>query len=56
MKDTLNFAAWNLETLAKFAEDAYVRIQEQEMALEQAQRDLKDAMVQLRKAIYEASK
>ena len=56
MKDTPNFAAWSIETLAKFAEDAYVRMQEQEMALEQAQCDLKDAMVQLRKAIYEASK
>jgi hypothetical protein len=56
MKNVPNFAAWNLDTLAKFAEDAYVRMQEQEMALEQAQRDLKDAMVQLRKAMWEAAK
>jgi len=56
MKDAPNFAAWNLDTLAKFAKDAYVRMREQEMALEQAQRDLKDAMVQLRKAMWESSK
>jgi len=56
MKNAPNFAAWNLDTLAKFAEDAYVRMQEQKMALEQAQRDLKDAMVQLRKAMWENSK
>ena len=56
MKDTPNFAAWSIETLAKFAEDAYVRMQEQELALEQAQRDLKDAMAALRKAMWENSK
>jgi len=56
MKDIPNFAAWNLDTLAKFAEDAYIRMQEQEMALEQAQCDLKDAMRQLRKAMWENSK
>jgi hypothetical protein len=53
MKNVPNFAAWNLDTLAKFAGDAYVRMQEQEMALEQAQRDLKDAMKIIRFMIEE---
>jgi hypothetical protein len=56
MKDAPNFAAWNHETLAKFAKDAHVRMQEQQEALEQYQRDLKDAMAQLRKAMWESSK
>jgi hypothetical protein len=54
--DTPNFAAWSLENLAKFAQDSYARMQEQQEALEQCQRDLKDAMVQLRKSMWEASK
>jgi hypothetical protein len=49
MKDAPNFAAWNLDTLAKFAKDAYVRMQEQEEAIEQYRQDLKDAMKELRK-------
>jgi hypothetical protein len=56
MKDAPNFAAWSIETLAKFAEDAYVRMQEQQEAIEQYQKDLKDAMVALRKAMWENSK
>ena len=55
-KDLPNFAAWNQETLAKFALDSYLRMQEQQTAIEQYQGDLKDAMVQLRKAMWEASK
>jgi hypothetical protein len=55
-KDLPNFAAWNQETLAKFCTDAYLRMQEQQTAIEQYQGDLKDAMVQLRKAMWEASK
>ena len=55
-KDLPNFAAWNHETLAKFALEAYQRMQEQQNAIEQYQGDLKDAMVQLRKAMWEASK
>jgi hypothetical protein len=55
-KDPPNFAAWNHETLAKFASEAYQRMQEQQNAIEQYQGDLKDAMVQLRKAMWEASK
>jgi hypothetical protein len=56
MKELPNFAAWSHETLAKFASEAYQRMQEQQNAIEQYQGDLKDAMVQLRKAMWEASK
>jgi hypothetical protein len=45
----MNFAAWSHENLAKFAEEATVRMKEQQEALEQAQRDFKDAMAELRK-------
>lgn len=51
MNDLPNFAAWTNENLAKFAGDAYVRMQQQE-AIEQYQRGLKDAMAQLRKAMW----
>lgn len=44
-----NFAAWSHENLAKFAEEAYVRLREQQDALEQATANFKDAMVELRK-------
>jgi len=57
MNDNLpNFAAWQHATLAKFAEDAYKRMQEQHDIIEQYQWDLKDAMAQLHKAVWEASK
>ena len=51
LKITPNFAAWSIETLAKFAEDAYVRMQEQQEAIEQYQKDLKDAMAEIRRLI-----
>jgi hypothetical protein len=56
MKDVPNFAAWNIETLTKFAQDSYIRMQEQQEAIEQYQKDLKDAMAQLRKAMWEGNK
>jgi hypothetical protein len=56
MNDIPNFAAWTTENLTKFAKDSYTRMQEQQEALEQYQRDLKDAMAQLRRAMWEASK
>ena len=56
MDNLPNFAAWTNENLAKFATEAYVRMQEQQNAIEQYQGDLKDAMAQLRKAMWEASK
>ena len=49
MNDTPNFAAWSNENLAKFALEAYVRLQAQQEAIEQLQGDFKDAMVELRK-------
>ena len=44
-----NFAAWSHENLAKFAEEAYIRLKEQQEALEQANANFKDAMCELRK-------
>ena len=44
-----NFAAWSHENLAKFAEEAYTRMREQQDALEQATANFKDAMCELRK-------
>ena len=51
MKDTPNFAAWSNENLAKFAYEAYERMQEQQEAIMQLQRDFKDAMSQLRSVV-----
>lgn len=44
MQNTPNFAAWSNENLAKFALEAYLRLQAQQDALEQLRGDLKDAM------------
>jgi len=44
MQNTPNFAAWTNENLAKFALEAYLRLQTQQDALEQLRGDLKDAM------------
>jgi hypothetical protein len=49
LSDIPNFAAWSNENLAKFAKDAYLRMQAQQEAIEQLQGDFKDAMVELRK-------
>ena len=49
MNDLPNFAAWERQTLDKFALDAYLRLQAQQEALEQLRGDLKDAMQLLRK-------
>lgn len=43
------FAAWSHENLAKFAEESYVRLKQQQEALEQATANFKDAMAELRK-------
>ena len=45
-----NFAAWDRQLLDKFAAEAYLRLQQQEEALEQLRLDLKDAMKLLRSA------
>ena len=50
MKDnTPNFAAWSHSNLAQFAEESYIRMQQQQDAIEQLQGDFKDAMFELRK-------
>jgi hypothetical protein len=43
-KDTPNFGAWKLETLADCARQMYIRLQELNDANEQLRLDLKDAM------------
>jgi hypothetical protein len=48
MTDLPNFAAWSNENLAKFALEAYLRLQVQQDAMEQLRSDLKDAMEQIR--------
>lgn len=46
---TPTFATWDRATLDKFALEAYLRLQEQQEALEQLRGDLRDAMALLRK-------
>ena len=47
--DLPNFAAWSNKNLADFATEAYIRMQEQQEALEELRNDLKFAMSELRK-------
>jgi len=54
--DIPNFAAWSHSNLAQFAEESFIRMMQQQDAIEQYQRDLKDAMAELRKALWENSK
>ena len=49
MSDLPNFQAWKQENLAKFAIEAYRRMQQQQEQIEQLQGDFKDAMCELRK-------
>lgn len=49
--DTPNFAAWNLDTLARFAMDAYLRMQEQQAQIEQLTLDKKTAIEQYRRLL-----
>jgi len=48
-QDLPNFASWSNKNLADFATDAYIRMQEQQDALEQLRHDLKDAMKETRR-------
>jgi hypothetical protein len=48
LNDLPNFAAWERQTLDKFALDAYIRMQQQAEAIEQLRQDLRDAMQLLR--------
>lgn len=50
-KDIPNFAAWSNKNLADFCTEAYIRMREQQEALEQTQSNFKDAMNELRKKI-----
>jgi len=50
-KDITNFAAWSNKNLADLCTEAYICMQEQQEALEQAQGNFKDAMNELRKKI-----
>jgi hypothetical protein len=43
-RETPNFASWQQETLAKFAHEVYIRLQDEQAANEQLRMDLKDAM------------
>ena len=53
MNDLPNFAAWERQTLDKFALDAYLRLQAQQEALEQLRGDLKDAIEAYRAVMRE---
>lgn len=39
-----NFESWSHENLAKFAAEAYAKMQEQQERIEQLQNELKDAI------------
>lgn len=43
-RETPNFASWEHDTLAKFATECYLRLQDEQAANEQLRRDLKDSM------------
>lgn len=43
-RETPNFATWQHDTLAKFAHEVYIRLQDEQEANEQLRLDLKDAM------------
>ena len=45
-----SLAAWPHETLVKFAQEAYVRLKEQEEAIQQLRNDLRDAMKMVRES------
>lgn len=49
MTDTPNFAAWDRDTLDRFAQDAYVQMRSLTEANEQLRNDLRDAMAMVRK-------
>lgn len=49
MKELPNFAAWSNKNLADFAAEAYIRMQEQQDAMEQLRQNWKDAMEITRK-------
>ena len=54
LKPTPNFAAWSNENLANFAAEAYVRMQEQEWALEEERRNTRAVLTMARKLLVES--
>lgn len=50
-RDVPNFAAWNTDTLVRFAQDAYVKMQEDADVIEHLRLDLKDAMKLVRQQL-----
>jgi len=52
-RETPNFASWQHDTLAKFATEVYIRLQDEQAANEQLRLDLKDAMKLAHKQILE---
>ena len=52
-RETPNFATWQHDTLAKFAHEVYIRLQDEQAANEQLRLDLKDAMKLAHKQILE---
>ncbi len=48
MNDLPNFAAWDRQTLDKFALEVYLKLQQQQDQLEQLRGDLKDAIAAYR--------
>jgi len=56
MSDGPNFAAWTNENLAKFAREAYARMQLQQEEIENLKLDAKAALEAARRAMVEGSK
>jgi hypothetical protein len=52
-RETPNFASWQHDTLARFATECYIRLQDEQAANEQLRLDLKDAMKLAHKQILE---
>jgi hypothetical protein len=54
-KDMPNFASWSNKNLADFCTEAYVRMQEQQEAMEQLRQNWKDSMVEIRRLLKEVN-
>jgi len=52
-RETPDFKTWQLDTLAKFATEVYIRLQDEQAANEQLRLDIKDAMKLAHKQILE---
>ena len=54
-KDLPNFASWSNKNLADFCTEAYIRMQEQQEAMEQLRQNWKDSMVEIRRLLKEVN-